>query len=276
MVDGVSVRARSEVIATEEPLEIRVRSGDTSTTLGVTMRTPGSDFELAVGLLFSEGIIARTDDVERIAYCDDVDEQDYNIVTVTVTRPVDAGALGHRLLTTSACGVCGTTTLDGLAARVPPVADGTITLDVAVLGTLPGRLRERQSLFERTGGVHAAGLFTAAGELRDIREDIGRHNALDKVVGAALLEGHVPLSTNVVMVSGRSSYEIVQKAAAAGIPIVASVSAPSSLAVETANRFGLTLVGFVRDGTATVYTHGHRIVGRRGQVAEAAEANPAR
>ena len=262
VIDGTHRKARSDLLATEEPLEVRVRSARKTTVLGVTMRTPGADFELAVGLLFSEGIIAGRHDVERIAYCDDVDEQDYNIVTVTV--PVDKLAtvdgLSRRMLTTSACGVCGTTTLDALEQRGSRAVVSDLSLAADLLATLPERLRARQTLFDGTGGVHAAALFTAAGDLVDVREDVGRHNAVDKLVGAALLDNRMPLSERVLLVSGRSSYEIVQKAAAAGAPVLCSVSAPSSLAVQTAERFGVTLVGFLRGEHMTIYTHSQRIM----------------
>jgi FdhD protein len=252
---------RPDTLATEEPLEIRVGGPDQEATqVAVTMRTPGGDFELAAGFLFTEGLIGPGD-VRRVAYCDDLDddEQRFNVVTVTLERPFDADRVRRNFYATSSCGVCGKAALDDVEVRCAPVADGTrVGLDV-LLG-LPEALRRRQSVFERTGGLHAAGLFTADGSLVELREDVGRHNAVDKVIGERLLAGAVPLADHVLQVSGRASFEIVQKAAVAGIPLVSAVSAPSSLAVEAAERFAMTLVGFVRDGGCNVYTHVERVV----------------
>lgn len=261
--DGDAVRARSDVLATEEPLEIRVQAGLAASAVAVTMRTPGDDFELAAGFLLAEGLVSSASDVRRIAYCDDVEEQHYNVVTVHVDAAAHdrVAALQRRVVTTSACGVCGTASLDALADRGCAVTSD-LRVPRSVLAGLPDRLRERQSLFAATGGTHAAGLFTAEGELVALREDVGRHNAVDKLLGWALLEGRLPLSEHMLVVSGRSSYEIVQKAASAGLPIVCSVSAPSSLAVATAERFGMALVGFLRGPSATVYTGGARFAAR--------------
>jgi FdhD protein len=223
------------------------------------MRTPGADFELAVGLLLSEQLVRSRSDVARIAYCDDAGPvNDYNVVTVSLSGDaVDIPS--HRLLTTSACGVCGTGTLDELTARGGRPVTSSACVAAGTLAQLPERLREHQTLFSTTGGTHAAALFDLDGGLLALREDVGRHNAVDKVMGWALLADLLPLSKAVLLVSGRSSYEIVQKAAMAGVPVVCSVSAPSSLAVDVAERFAITLVGFLRGDAATVYTGEFRI-----------------
>ena len=253
---------RPDRLATEEPMEIRVHGpGAPAEAVAVTMRTPGHDFELAVGFCRTEGLLTGTDDLAEVRYClaDELDaEQEYNVVTVATRRPVDLE--GHRrvVAASSACGICGKATLDQVAVGCEPVGPGP-TVERATLLGLPDTLRAAQSVFEATGGLHAAGLFTPGGELRVLREDVGRHNAVDKIVGHAVMAGWLPLSDSILMVSGRLSFEIVQKAAVAGIPIVAAVSAPSSLAVATAERFEQTLVGFLRDGRGNVYTHPERI-----------------
>jgi FdhD protein len=257
--DGIRSE-RTDNLATEEPLEIRVQgTGQEQAQVAVTMRTPGGDFELAVGFLFTEGLIAPGD-VRRVAYCDNLpgEDQRYNVVSVTIGRPFDADQLRRNFFANSSCGVCGKAALEDIEVRCEPVGPGP-EVDVALLVTLPERLRGAQKVFERTGGLHAAGLFTAEGEPQVVREDVGRHNAVDKVIGERYLEGDVPVSDRILQVSGRASFEIVQKAAVAGIPIVSAVSAPSSLAVEAAERFGMTLVGFVRDGRANVYSHPERV-----------------
>jgi FdhD protein len=251
---------RPDTLATEEPMEIRVAGpGQEAGRVAVTMRTPGGDHELAVGFLFTEGLI-QPSDVRRVAYCDDLDddEQRYNVVTVTLNRPFDHGTLHRNFYATSSCGVCGKASLDDVALHCPAVAAGpAVPLDV-LLG-LPDGLRAKQKVFDRTGGLHAAGLFTPAGDLVSLREDVGRHNAVDKVIGEQVLAGRLPLSDHVLQVSGRLSFELVQKAAMAGIPVISAVSAPSSLAVEAGERFGMTVVGFVRPGRANVYTHPERV-----------------
>ena len=257
--DGVRSE-RTDSLATEEPLEIRVQGpGQEQAQVAVTMRTPGGDFELAVGFLFTEGLIAPGD-VKRVAYCDNLpgEDQRYNVVSVTLERPFDAERLRRNFYANSSCGVCGKAALEDIEVRCEPVAPGP-EVDLAVLVSLPDRLREAQAVFERTGGLHAAGLFDPAGTPLAVREDVGRHNAVDKVVGERYLAGRLPADGTVLQVSGRASFEIVQKAAVAGIPIVSAVSAPSSLAVEAAERFGMTLVGFVRDGRANVYSHAERV-----------------
>jgi FdhD protein len=251
---------RGDTVVTEEPMEIRVQApGQEPVNVAVTMRTPGGDFELAAGFLFTEGLIAASD-VRRVAYCDNLpgEDQHYNVVSVTLMRPFEAEALRRNFFATSSCGICGKAALDDVEVRCDVV---TSDLEVApsVLVGLPETLREAQKVFERTGGLHAAGLFTAEGELVAVREDVGRHNAVDKVIGEQLLNGAVPLTDRVLQVSGRLSFEIVQKAAVAGIPVVSAVSAPSSLAVDAAERLGITLVGFVRDGRCNVYAHPERV-----------------
>ena len=251
-------------LATEEPLEIRLRAGGHTRTAAITMRTPGADFELAAGFLFNEGVIAGIESVAGITYCVDRDvdeEQRYNIVNVDLHAaelpPLDA--LERHFLTTSACGVCGKANIDALRARgLAPVASA-VRVDASLIAQLPDRLASAQRLFAATGGLHAAGLFDARGDLKAVREDVGRHNALDKLVGWALIERRLPLDAHVLLVSGRASYELVQKAIAAGIPVVCAVSAPSSLAVDLAREFGLTLTGFVRGGRFNVYAGIERI-----------------
>ena len=259
MNDGVRSE-RADTLAAEEPLEVRVQGpGQELRSVAVTMRTPGGDFELAAGFLFTEGLIA-TRDVSRVAYCDNLpgEDQRYNVVSVTLNRPFDFDLLKRNFYATSSCGVCGKAALDDIEVRCAPVAPGT-EVTAETLLALPDALRKAQKVFERTGGLHAAGLFTADGRLVSVREDVGRHNAVDKVVGEQVLAGHVPLADHVLQVSGRLSFEIVQKAAVAGIPIVSAVSAPSSLAVEAGQRFGMTLVGFVRDDRLNVYTGPERV-----------------
>ena len=259
-VNGAARSERADALATEEPLEIRAQGpGQEGRRVAVTMRTPGGDFELAAGFLFTEGLVTA-DDVRRVAYCDDLDdeEQQYNVVTVTLGRAFDAERLSRNFFATSSCGVCGKASLDDIAVRCDVVPPG-FTVDADVLVSLPGRLREAQRVFDRTGGLHAAGLFDADGAVLSVREDVGRHNAVDKVIGEQLLAGRVPLSDRVLQVSGRASVEIVQKAAVAGIPVVSAVSAPSSLAVDAGERLGVTVVGFVRDGRCNVYSHPDRV-----------------
>ena len=259
-VEGASRSERPDTLATEEPMEIRVAGPDQKgRSVAVTMRTPGADMDLAVGFLFTEGLIGPGD-VQRVAYCDDLDgeEQRYNVVTVTIERAFDFDLLHRNFFATSSCGICGKAALDDVELRCAPVGAGP-TVAASVLVSLPEALRREQKVFERTGGLHAAGLFTPEGELICLREDVGRHNAVDEVIGQQVLAGGVPLSGHVLQVSGRASFEIVQKAAMAGIPLVAAVSAPSSLAVDAGQRFGMTIVGFVRDGRLNIYSHPERV-----------------
>ncbi len=259
-VEGGVRSERPDSLATEEPMEIRAEGvGRDAIPVAVTMRTPGGDFELAVGFLFTEGLIDGRDDVRRVSYCEDLpaDEQHYNVVTVSLTRAFDLGA-ARRFAVSSSCGICGKSSLDQVEVRCEPIAPEPVVKAEVVAG-LPRALREAQPVFDRTGGLHAAGLFAPDGTLLSLREDVGRHNAVDKVVGEAVLAGDLPLAERLLQVSGRVSFEIVQKAARAGIPIVSAVSAPSSLAVEAAQHLGMTLVGFARDGRFNVYANPERI-----------------
>jgi len=259
-VDGTQARDRPDRLVTEEPMEIRVRSaGQEAQPLAVTMRTPGHDFELAIGFCVTEGIVADPGDVAEVAYCLDVPaEQHYNVVTVGLRTHFDLGAHERRFVANASCGLCGKATLEQLEVSCSPVAPGP-RVARSVLVALPRRLRDAQAVFETTGGLHAAACFDVEGALTVVREDIGRHNALDKLIGWAALERRLPLSDQVLLVSGRVSFEIVQKAAVAGIPLVCAVSAPSSLAVDAAARLDQTVVGFLRGEHFNVYTHGDRI-----------------
>ncbi|MDQ3636893.1 MAG: formate dehydrogenase accessory sulfurtransferase FdhD [Actinomycetota bacterium] len=264
VVEDGQARVKSDYLATEEPMEIRLLTGDKRQTVAVTMRTPGADFELAAGFLYGEGIVASREEIKRISYCVDSDvsaEQRYNIVNVELrgNREYDLRSLERHFYTTSACGVCGKASLEQLELRGCPVVGPGPEVSAETVYSLPEKLRESQGLFEATGGLHAAALFDKEGNLLALREDVGRHNATDKLVGWALLEGRLPLSENVVMVSGRSSFEILQKCLTAGVPVVCAVSAPSSLAVDVAREFGMTLVGFLRGGRFNVYAGFDRI-----------------
>ncbi|MGB3632603.1 MAG: formate dehydrogenase accessory sulfurtransferase FdhD [Rubrobacteraceae bacterium] len=263
--EGDSTRRRPDTLATEEPMEIRLVTGDNTQTVAVTMRTPGADFELAAGFLYGEGIVASRDDIRRISYCVDPEvdaEQQYNIVNVEL-RPglkYDVRSLERHFYTTSACGVCGKASLEQLELRGCPVIPPGPEVTSQKIYSLPEKLREAQGLFDSTGGLHAAALFDTEGKLLALREDVGRHNATDKLVGWALLEGRLPLNENIVMVSGRSSFEILQKCLTAGVPIICAISAPSSLAVDVARDFGMTLVGFLRGERFNVYAGAERII----------------
>jgi FdhD protein len=260
VVDGEHHRHRVDALATEEPLEIRLGGpGQQPTSVVVTMRTPGHDFELAAGFLSSEELVVPSD-IRTIRYCVDPEDgtQQYNIVTVELRRPVDPGRLTRRFGATAACGLCGKATLDDLALRCGPVAAG-FSVPASLFALLPERLRSQQRIFDQTGGLHAAALFEKNGDLVVTREDVGRHNAVDKVIGAVLLGHEAVLADHILVVSGRLGFEIVQKAAVAGIPIVAAVSAPSTLAVDTAQRFGITLVAFLRGDHFNVYSHPERV-----------------
>jgi FdhD protein len=262
-VSADGVRRRQDALAAEEPLELRVAGK----ALAVTMRTPGHDVELAHGFLLTEGVIGAAEDVSTARYCDSVDAQGrntYNVLDLALApgvEPPDTG-VERNFYTTSSCGVCGKAALDAvkLKTRFSPAADDC-RVSPEALAAYPEKLREQQRVFESTGGLHAAGLFTADGELLVVREDVGRHNAVDKVTGWALLNGRVPLAGSVLMVSGRASFELVQKAAMAGIPVLAAVSAPSSLAAELADEQGITLIGFLRGTSMNVYTHAERVTG---------------
>lgn len=264
VVEDSRARVRPDTLATEEPMEIRLVSGGVRQTVAVTMRTPGADFELAAGFLYGEGVVSSPEDVLKISYCVDSDldaEQQYNIVNVELRggREYDLRSLERHFYTTSACGVCGKASLEQLELRGCPVIPAGSQVAAETVYALPEKLREAQGVFEATGGLHAAALFDKEGNLLALREDVGRHNAADKLVGWALLEGRLPLSDHIVMVSGRSSFEILQKCLAAGVPVVCAISAPSSLAVDVARRFGMTLVGFLRGNRFNVYSGYERI-----------------
>ncbi|MER7604534.1 formate dehydrogenase accessory sulfurtransferase FdhD [Nocardioides sp. NPDC127503] len=258
--DGVISR-RPDTLAAEEPMEIRVNGRP----LTVTMRTPGGDFDLAIGFLVSEGVVHSADDVASVRYCAGATADGgntYNVVDVGLAAhvpPPDA-SLERSFYTTSSCGLCGKASLEAVrTSSAWSVAEDTLRVTPELLTTLPERLREAQRVFDSTGGLHAAGLFDAEGNLICVREDVGRHNAVDKVIGHALREGLVPLRNSMLMVSGRASFELVQKAVMAGIPLLAAVSAPSSLAVDLADDNGLTLVGFLRGSSMNIYAGTDRI-----------------
>ncbi len=265
-VRGGVARDVTDGLVTEEPLEIRVApAGREAMSLAVTMRTPGHDFELVAGFLLSEGVIAGHGDIEAIRYCQRSEDtpQLYNVVTVDLrgSEELECALESARrnVMTTAACGVCGVSSIEQLATRCDPVRMGTtIGLDAVV--NLVDELRPHQKVFAHTGGLHAAGLFDIhTGHMRVVREDVGRHNALDKLVGNGVLADRLPFDDCVLLLSGRIGFEMVQKAATAGVPIVAAVSAPSSLAVRTARALGVTLIGFVRDGDCTIYSHAERV-----------------
>ncbi|MFM9372264.1 formate dehydrogenase accessory sulfurtransferase FdhD [Streptomyces sp. Da 82-17] len=253
---------RPDTLTVEEPMELRVAGRP----LTITMRTPGHDFDLAAGFLVGEGVVRRAEDVAGIRYCAGATTDSgntYNIVDVALAPGVAApdASLERNFYTTSSCGLCGKASLDAVRTQTTwPVADDPLRISASTLSTLPEQLRAAQRVFDSTGGLHAAALFTSDGELICLREDVGRHNAVDKVVGHALREGRLPLRDTVLMVSGRASFELVQKAVTAGVPILAAVSAPSSLAVDLAQDAGLTLVGFLRGTSMNVYAGAERVV----------------
>jgi FdhD protein len=262
--------SRRDVVAVEEPLEIRVEvAGDPRLhPVSVTMRTPVDDFELAAGFLYGEGLISGAEDIHEITYCQGDEPQTYNIVVVRL-RPeatFDPANLNRNFYMTSSCGVCGKASLEAVEIVCSPLPKGDLRVEPAVLHAIPGRLREGQGLFERTGGIHAAGLFDADGQIRTLKEDIGRHNAVDKVVGHELLAGRLPLGGGILGVSSRSSFEIMQKALSAGISTVVAVGAPSSLAVDMAKRFNMTLIGFTRDERFNVYSGAFRVAEQQAPV----------
>lgn len=249
VVDG-GVDRRADLLAVEEPLEIRV-DGE---PLTVTMRTPGDDIDLAAGFLYTEGLLSSLADVREIKMCDE------NVAAVSVAPGATLAPSSRTFVTTSACGVCGKDSIEAIRVRSAfDVSADPVQVSPAVLATLPGRLRDAQRVFASTGGLHAAGLFTASGELLVLREDVGRHNAVDKVAGWALRTGRLPLEGCVLMVSGRASFELAQKAVMIGVPVLAAVSAPSSLAASLADETGLTLVGFLRGETMNVYSGVERV-----------------
>jgi len=261
IVVGESRRRQEDVLAVEEPLEIRVAGR----ALSITMRTPGHDFDLAAGFLVSEGVISSADDFRAIRYCAGApaEENRYNVLDVTLSHgvPLPNPSLERNFYMTSSCGLCGKASIDAVRTlSAYPVADDPVTVSDELLVTFPDRLRENQDVFEKTGGLHAAALFDAeSGRMLVLREDVGRHNAVDKVIGWALTAGMLPLRGTVLIVSGRASFELAQKASMAGIPILSAVSAPSSLAVDLACEVGLTIVGFLRGSSMVVYSGAERI-----------------
>lgn len=253
---GAKVNSATDSLAVEEPLEIRVRGR----SVAVTMRTPGHDRELAAGFLLTERIIRQRKDLVDIKTCHaSIEPQNTLDVFLKAGVEVDFASLTRHVFATSSCGLCGKATIEAVKQHFPP-ADSTIKVLVKTITHLPGRMRAAQKTFSQTGGLHAAGLFDAKGKLLVLREDIGRHNAVDKVIGHAFLKNNFPLDTHILLVSGRASFEILQKALAARVPIVCAVSAPSSLAVEFARESGQTLVGFLREDTMNVYAGAERMV----------------
>jgi FdhD protein len=257
-----TIAAREDVAAAEEPLDIRLQGQ----SFAIVMRTPGDDRALAAGFLFSERVIRRSEDIGAVEHCRHPDQtKTHHVVNVFLRGDAATEALKHldqrrRVVANSSCGVCGRASIEELRSDIPPLTAES-RVDAAVISALPGALRRQQATFDETGGLHGAGLFEPSGGLIASAEDVGRHNAVDKIVGAMLLEDRLPLPPSILMVSGRVSFEIVQKAWLAGVPVLAAVSAPTSLAIELACEAGITLVGFVRDGGFNVYAHEVRIVG---------------
>ncbi len=264
-VNGEGTRRRKDMLATEEPLQIELRAGGEQRTAAITMRTPGSDYDLAAGFLYAEGVIRSRHEIANMRYCVDgeQDQQQYNLLAVTLRREQlpELVQLERYFFINSACGVCGKTMLDDLAAReLPALSDHeTVICTPKMLHPLPSKLRAAQRIFDETGGLHAAALFDLEGNLLAVREDVGRHNALDKLIGWGLLNKQLPFTDKIIVVSGRASYELLHKCRIAGAPIFCAVSAPSSLAAELADQFGITLVGFLRDDRFNIYTHPARI-----------------
>jgi FdhD protein len=257
-VSGGEARRARDRLAVEEPLELRVAGRP----VGVTMRTPGNDFELAIGYCISERLVARPEDVEAVRFCaPEGQAQEYNVLTVDLRPgvPVPDPSLDRLVVTSSSCGVCGKASIDAVTVACASLAGDALAVPGEVLAAIPARVREAQRVFEQTGGLHAAAICDATGEVRCVREDVGRHNAVDKVIGWAATEHRLPLTGMVLFVSGRCSFEVVQKAAVAGVPLVAAVSAPTSLAVELADQVGMTLIGFLRGNAMNIYSHPHRV-----------------
>src|SRR6185369_6896200 len=264
-INPENISDAEDLLATEEPLEIRLSYGPLNDrhqkSISVTMRTPGNDFELALGFLFSEGIIRDQKDVLQIKYCTDFSRSE-NIVKVELMTglDVDLKKLERHFYTSSSCGVCGKASIEALNTISKFKDNGSeFTIDQEVFMDLSEKLRAKQNVFEYTGGLHAAALFNTDGEIIFIREDVGRHNALDKLIGAAFSSGQLPLNRHVVLLSGRSSFELIQKCVMAGVNLVAAIGAPSSLAVETAKKFNVTLIGFLRDNRFNIYSGEERI-----------------
>ena len=287
-VQGFATLAENDALAVEEPLEIQLVHGPAGAratkSISVTMRTPGNDFELAAGFLMTEGVVRDAADIERIDYAPESArvpvEADGEEATVLGYQPglntvrvelaanvtVSMANLERNFYTTSSCGICGKASLLALRTVCPPRRENRLSIEAATLYTLPRRLREAQRVFDRTGGLHGAGLFSAAGELMGLREDVGRHNAVDKLLGAEFLADRTPLRERVLLLSGRASFELLQKALMGGVAMVAAVGAPSSLAVQVARQFDITLVGFLREDHFNIYHGAERVLGRGGEV----------
>jgi FdhD protein len=251
---GTRLSKEDDRVAVEEPLELRLGR----TPFAVTMRTPGEDQELAAGFLLTEGVIRQFSDIEKMT---GPVRRVPNVVSIKLRRGLrfKRDRLVRHFYATSSCGLCGKTTLESIRVKTQPVS-GDVKVSLKLLYSLPGLLREEQDTFDETGGLHAAALFDAAGTLLLLREDVGRHNAVDKAIGAALMQNHLPLERYILLVSGRASFEIMQKALVARIPVVAAVSAPSSLAIALARKFKMTLIGFLRDGRCNIYAGEQRIL----------------
>ena len=267
-ISGDSAKSHADQVAVEEPLEIRLGyttpTGRTASSVSITMRTPGDDAELACGFLYSESIVRSVGDIAAVEHCGPAapDSGNHNIIRVDLAPhvAVDLGRLQRHFYTTSSCGVCGKSSLDALRVTgVEPIADHQTQFSREVLTAMPAALRKHQQTFDQTGGLHAAAAFNSQGEILVVHEDVGRHNAVDKVVGALLRDSRLPASDLGLMVSGRASFELMQKALMAGMPLLAAVSAPSSMAVALANEFNVTLVGFLRGDTFNIYSAGERI-----------------
>lgn len=259
-VRGESLEFRDDRVVGEAPLEIRAAGpGQDPVAVAVTMRTPGHEAELAIGFLWTEGLISGSEILSTHAGDPGDLSQPDDTILVRLATPFDASSVAERhFIATASCGICGKASIDEVALRCDPIPSGPVVSRTVVLA-LPDMLRAAQRAFDQTGGLHASGLFSVDGQLIAIREDVGRHNALDKVIGSQVMAGALPLNDRILMVSGRVSFEIVQKAAVAGIPILCAVSAPSDLAIATADRLGVTLIGFLRDDGFNVYSHDGRI-----------------
>ena len=258
--EGFGLRSKSDTLITEEPLELRAHGpGQDPVAVATIMRTPGADFELAVGFLLSEGVLASKQDLATVCYCnlDGLEEQRYNVVTVELRIPYRP--LRERETTVgSSCGICGTTTIDQIEKKLSPIDSG-FAVSADVIRHAPGDLRRRQKLFAKTGGVHGAAIVDGKGATLYTNEDVGRHNALDKVLGKALMEAKLPLSNHIAVLSGRIAFDMVQKAAIAGVPVVVAVGAPTNLAVNLAERSGITLCGFTTPQHFNIYSHPERV-----------------
>ncbi len=257
----------ADVLAVEEPLEIRVGFVEKEIrkhqAISITMRTPGDDFELAAGFLFTEGIIRSAEQIKEIKHCGKFGQAGFeNTVRVDLQKDVevDFKKLERHFYTTSSCGVCGKTSIEALSTNAKRLENNDFVIESELVHDLPKKLLEEQTVFERTGGLHASALFDQAGKLDILREDVGRHNALDKIIGAKFLKNETPLNDKILLLSGRISFELVQKALMAGIPVIVAVGSPSSLAVELAGEFNITMVGFVRDKRFNIYTGKNRII----------------